>query len=198
MVPSRARPAAASAATLAVVAVLGGCDSRTSDWPGGGRRAPSPGPTATVTLAPDAAVAETGCPDPIVGVWTARRFDGATWYEHRLTFMRVGGALTCAQESRSWLGTIDNALPPPCSRAGHPATSYHHVTLRCDVIEAPPQLMVRSREILQNIHTCNDEVVGYNLDSFAGNPVGNTWSTVNNDGGDDVDMPYRFRRLSCE
>ena len=58
--------------------------------------------------------------------------------------------------------------------------------------------MVRSREILANIHTCNDEVVGYNLDSFAGNPVGNTWSTVNNDGGDDVDMPYRFRRLSCE
>lgn len=197
MVPSRARPVAASVAIAVAITALG-CDSRTNDWPGGTRRAPSAGPTTTVTSPPDAAVAESACPDPIAGLWTARRFDGTTWNEHRLTFTRDRGELTCAQESRSWRGTIDDVVPPACARSGRGPTSYHHVILRCDVIEAPPTLRVRSLEILSNTHTCDDEVVGYNLDSFVGDPSDNTWATTNNDGGDDVDTPYRFRRLSCQ
>jgi hypothetical protein len=71
------------------------------------------------------------------------------------------------------------------------------VLLTCEVIERPPVLELRSVTMDVERHTCDAEIPGYNLDHFTGALRGNTWDTVNNDGGDDVDKPYRFHRVSC-
>ena len=94
---------------------LGGCDEP-NDWPTPPRL---PGATATATA--PVALAEpsvaAACPDPLTGLWVARRFDGVKWYEHRLQFERQGGRLTCAQDSRSWFGADTDVAPPQVWRS---------------------------------------------------------------------------------
>lgn len=190
MPSGQARPLgrAGSLALLASTALLA-CD-QPNDWP-----LPTRPPASTAAAAATATpAAQPGCPDPVVGLWVARRYDGVKWYEHRLRFDRPGGRLTCAQESRSWYGDATTVAPPPCPRGG---VSYHLVYLTCAPVERPPALDVRSLTILSESHTCDVEFPGYNLDHFTGALHANTWTSSNNDGGDDVDKPYTFRRLSC-
>ncbi|MBK9036549.1 MAG: hypothetical protein IPL61_35755 [Myxococcales bacterium] len=168
---------------------LGACD-QPNDWP-----LPTRQPSSTSAVAAEAIpAAQPGCPDPVVGLWVARRFDGVKWNEHRLRLDRQGGQLTCAQESRSWYGDATSVAPPPCPRGG---VSYHLVYLSCAPVEQAATLDVRSVTILSESHTCADEFPGYNLDHFTGELHDNTWTSSNNDGGDDLDKPYTFRRLSC-
>jgi len=180
--------------TVGAVAVGGvvlgaaGCDEP-NDWP---RPRPRPAVEPTAAVAAEAPTA--GCPDPLAGLWLARRYDGVKWYEHRVTLDRRGGTLFCHQESRSWPGEATDINPPRCPSGGF---AYHDVLLTCEVIERPPVLELRSVTMDVERHTCDDEIPGYNLDHFTGALRGNTWDTVNNDGGDDVDKPYRFHRVSC-
>jgi hypothetical protein len=181
---------------VVVVTTLAASCDRTSDSPDprrGGNEPrslspdPAPGPTA-----PTPPAADTHCADPVAGLWVARRYD-ESWYEHRITLGR--GGTTCRQESRSWPGSAGDLRPPRCADG---ALAFHQVILDCDATLAAPMLSVRSRTITTNVDTCGGEASGYNLDFFDGALRGNTWDTHNNDGDVDVDMPYRFHRLSCE
>lgn len=179
--------------TVGAVAALSaaGCDEP-NDWPRPrARRAATPTAAAATTATPAPTAA---CPDPLAGLWLARRFDGTKWYEHRVSLDRRAGTLYCHQESRSWPGLADEVSPPRCPAGGF---AYHQVLLTCEVIERPPVLELRSVTMDVERHTCDAEIPGYNLDHFTGALRGNTWDTVNNDGGDDVDKPYRFHRVSC-
>lgn len=169
-----------------LAAATGACDEP-NDWPAAPGRRP-------VGAAPTEISAPTGCPDPLVGLWTARRYDGVKWYEHRISFDRRAGTVYCHQESRSWPGLAGDTAPPRCPAGGF---AFHQVLLTCELVSELPQLEVRSVAIDVQRHTCADEFPGYNLDHFTGTLDGNTWTTVNNDGGDDVDKPYRFHRLRC-
>ena len=174
--------------TVGAVALgAAGCDEP-NDWP---RPRPRPVEPSTAVAAPAPA---SGCPDPVAGLWLARRFDGVKWYEHRVSLERRAGVLACHQESRSWPGEAADVSPPRCPTGGF---AYHDVRLTCEAIERPPLLELRSVTMDVERHTCDEPIPGYNLDHFRGALRGNSWDTVNNDGGDDIDKPYMFRRVSC-
>lgn len=196
---SRAAVALGGAALILTAA----CRDQDRERPAAARpvpRAPStpalPAPPRRAIALPDATGA-VGCPDPIAGLWVGRVHTGEQWDEYRLTLSRVGRALTCAQESRAWLGPVDQRRPPPCP-SGEP--DLFQWTLACRAVERAGELVVRATRVLASAAPCNDASGSYLLDAWRGRVDGNTWAADNSfDPGDGtVDhQAVTFHRLAC-
>lgn len=191
-------------ALVALAALVGAC--RRGDMGHDGARerivaAPEPvAPTPTAPTAPGATVPDArprptdACPDPLAGRWHARRYANGEWLEHRVILTRRGRDLACAQEFRSWPGGLDDVAPPACPDGGR---QFFQARLRCEATARAGSLELASVELLDRRTHCGGEVPTYNLDHFVGTLDGNQWDAINDDGGDDVGQPYRFRRVSC-
>jgi hypothetical protein len=137
------------------------------------------------------------CDDPIEGVWVAHRYSPEfhDWARMTLRIERDGEQLRGTIISRSWSGRASDRRPPPCAPGAHDMTvrMEAHGTLRGDrmVFGADTHELLRA--------DCPSTFFSYNPDRFSGtvDPVREEIAAVNNDGGRDVDAPYRFRRTSC-
>ncbi len=141
-----------------------------------------------------------GCGDPLLGTWRARRYD--TDHERHVTFtLRIeerrpaGGhdALTGTITLRAWNGGRDQRSPPRC----RPGVSDHTVRQPATGQIAGDQVRFEGRSHVRTINCIDAGQWVYNLDRFTGTLEGNTLSVVNNDGGNERNAPYRFRRTAC-
>ncbi|MEZ4248897.1 MAG: hypothetical protein R3B99_11720 [Polyangiales bacterium] len=143
-----------------------------------------------------------GCADPVVGTWRARRYDeegtGPDRLGHHASFTiriashegeRLEGAITL----RAWSGDASETSPPRC-RTGH----YDHtVRMRATGSLEGDRFRMDALDHVRTEHCIDFGRWSYNLDHFRGRLDGESLDLVNNDGGREVNAPYRFRRVSC-
>lgn len=140
------------------------------------------------------------CKDPIAGTWEAHKYNanlGGLWVHFTLAVHRgTGGALVGPILSHTWSGSPLDSVPPEC-RAGavnmtvsmnatgvdggngritFGATRYSVVSVECRGVES-----------------------SYAPDHFSGtiDPQRQEFQSVNNDGLNDINAPYVFRRTGC-
>lgn len=140
------------------------------------------------------------CKDPIAGTWEAHKYNanlGGLWVHFTLSVHRgTGGGLIGPILSHTWSGSPLDSVPPEC-RAGavnmtvsmnatgvdggngkitFGATRYSVVSVECRGIES-----------------------SYAPDHFSGtiDPQRQEFQSVNNDGLNDINAPYVFRRTGC-
>ncbi len=137
------------------------------------------------------------CDDPITGTWVAHRYSPEFHDWARMTMMirRDGERLTGHILSRAWSGQASDRRPPACTPGGHDVTV---------LMEAHGRLRGTDFVFGADTHSiarvdCPSSLFSYNPDTFRGQlePAGECLDTLNNDGGRDVDAPYRFRRTAC-
>ncbi|MAQ17994.1 MAG: hypothetical protein CMN30_24755 [Sandaracinus sp.] len=133
------------------------------------------------------------CPDPVLGTWRARRYDPVQG--KRAEFLlrvteregeRVRGRITL----RAWSG--DTESPPRCA----PGSWFHTVRMPATGRFEDGRLRFDALSF-QRVSHCSDPGFAYNLDHFTGTVSGDGLRAVNNDGGHEVDTPYRFQRIAC-
>lgn len=137
-----------------------------------------------------------GCPDPIAGIWRARRFNRVrgTWGVFTLKIERDGAALTGAITLHSWTGDSRDRHPPPCA----PGIFEHTVVMNADGRLEGRHVRFDARDHRRTVQCMSAGRFAYNLDHFTGTLATNRILAVNNDGGWEVNTPYTFRRVSCE
>jgi hypothetical protein len=143
-------------------------------------------------------LASASCPDPVVGVWVAKTFATGPqrWHEHRLSITRdPDGDLSVDQTTRIWDGGPGDALPSLCP-AGGPSWGVYRITDRGRFVDGI--LHVWGVDVRSSTHTCQGEIIGYNLDSFTGRVHRDAYTARNNDGEEAVNRPYAFRRIACD
>ncbi|MBX3250456.1 MAG: hypothetical protein KF901_24990 [Myxococcales bacterium] len=143
-----------------------------------------------------------GCDDPIVGTWRARRWDargvGLDAEGHHAVFIlrveaREGDTLRGTITLRAWSGDEGETSPPRC-RPGH----YDHtVQMRASGTFHDGAFRFDALDHVRTEHCVDLGRWEYNLDHFRGRLDGETLRVVNNDGGREVNAPYRFRRVAC-
>ncbi len=144
------------------------------------------------------------CEDEIVaGVWRSHSYWEwqREWYVMTLFVERVPENPTQLRgriTSHYWVGTPQDEEPPPCDRTPHfeATVSFDargHVTNGTEIFFGGiGQWRVDSA-------TCGRHPHAYNLDNFSGVIDRETleFQSVNNDGGEAVNVPTVFRRIRC-
>ena len=137
------------------------------------------------------------CDDPIAGQWEALKFAPARgdWVHFVLRVKRHGGSLTGVILSHTWSGGTRDLVPARCdagdfdftvSMPASGATNGRSVAFgasRYTLLTAP----------------CERILIDYAPDHFSGiiDADRQEFQSVNNDGANDVDAPYVFRRTAC-
>lgn len=136
-----------------------------------------------------------GCPDPIAGTWRARRYDEARerWGVFTLRIAREGATLEGRIRLHAWSGPRAGRTPPRCA----PGVYEHSVRMPASGSFDGERFRFDASSYERVTH-CMDARFDYNLDHFTGRVEGDVLHVVNNDGGHEVNAPYRFRRLSCQ
>ena len=189
------------AALIAVALVIGCRDSGpAASPPARPPMAEAPPPDAAIDSEPaQLSIGTGGCPDPIIGVWTGRHWEGDQWQEYRVEIgRRPNGALACQQRSRAWDGPLDQVAIPRCPD-GQPLTNV--TTLTCTATLADANLAVDSERIHRRYNPCSVLTGVYFLDHFTGPVTNNTWQATNRyqrDDGTSGEEVVRFHRLACE
>jgi hypothetical protein len=143
------------------------------------------------------------CEDPVEGIWRAHQFEAnrGEWYIFTLEIHRVkAGApeLTGVVRSEYWNGTTKDQEAPACNSAG--GYHFHHV------VHMPGKGSLRDADVAfgGTSYTWEKDVCGtghggYNPDRFTGriDPAIQEFQSVNNDGGQAVNVPTVFRRIHC-
>lgn len=138
------------------------------------------------------------CADPIEGVWVAHRFspEHHDWARMTLRIDREGERLTGTIVSRAWSGLATDRRPPITC-----APDAHDVTVRMVA-----RGWIRGEDLSFGADTheiqrtdCPSRFFSYNPDHFTGriDTLREQIDALNNDGGRDVNAPYRFRRVAC-
>lgn len=150
-----------------------------------------PGPRALLERALE-------CGDPIAGVWVAHRFSPEfhDWARMTLRIEREGEQLRGTIVSRTWTGLATDRRPP-----GTCSPESHDVTVRMQArgwIRGEDFSFGADTHEIQRMD-CPSPFFSYNPDRFSGHldTLREELDTVNNDGGRDVNAPYRFRRTAC-
>jgi hypothetical protein len=137
------------------------------------------------------------CGDPIEGRWVAYRYspEFRDWARFTLDIERVGDALRGTILSRTWSGGASDRRPPPCRPGRHDVTV--RMNARGSFRAGRFSFGADSYEIVRV--DCAPPFFAYNPDHFTGtvDPIRNEIDALNNDGGRDVNAPYRFRRVAC-
>lgn len=138
------------------------------------------------------------CGDPIEGVWVAHRYSPEfhDWARMTLRIEREGERLSGTIRSRAWSGLATDRRPPQSC-----AADAHDVTVRMLA-----RGWIRGEHISFGADTheiertdCASSFFAYNPDHFTGrlDSLREEIDALNNDGGRDVNAPYRFRRVAC-
>lgn len=136
------------------------------------------------------------CADPIVGTWRARRYDRAHARHATFTFRithREGERLEGTIINRAWSGGPLQTSPPRCA----PHVFDHTVTMPATGRFNGREFRLDAQSHRRTEHCIDSGLWLYNLDHFRGELRDGVLHTVNNDGGIEVNSPYRFRRVSC-
>lgn len=139
----------------------------------------------------------TSCVDPAVGVWVAKTYADTAhrWHEHRLSISRDDDdELQAAQTTRIWNGGPDDGLPPVCPEGG-PSWGVYRITDHARFGDGI--LHVWGVSVDARTHSCDGDILDYNLDSFTGRVNRDVYTARNNDGSEAVNRPYHFRRIAC-
>lgn len=143
-----------------------------------------------------AAVAEApllGCADPVAGTWVAEEYrsEHGDWVEHTLHISTDADTYVVDHTSRLRQGDHRGPAAFHCAPSAFEFDTVGRATLRGDHLHVWGDGLVETRA------RCDGQSLGYALDSFTGTLSGDTFTSVNNDGATAVNVPYRFRRLSC-
>lgn len=139
------------------------------------------------------------CADPIAGTWVAHHYypAGHDWARMTLRIERDGDRLTGSITSRSWNGSSSERRPPPCRAGGQDVTVLMSAS---GSIHGERIDFAGADYHVTRVDCSPTGFFWYNNDHFSGriDPLRDEIRAVNNDGGRDVDTPYRFRRVSCD
>jgi hypothetical protein len=137
------------------------------------------------------------CDDPIAGTWVSYRYSPEfhDWARFTLRIEREGETLRGTITARMWSGRASDRRPPPCVAGGFDVTV--RMLARGMIRDQRFSFRADTYEILRI--DCPSPFFAYNPDHFSGtvDPARDELDTVNNDGGRDVNAPYRFRRTGC-
>ena len=136
------------------------------------------------------------CADPILGTWRAKRYDSG--HRRHATFTirithREGERLDGTITLRAWSGGPLQTSPPRCE----PGVWDHTVRMRGHGRFNGREFRMDGEAHRRTTHCMDMGIWMYNLDHFTGHLQNGVLDTVNNDGGHEVNSPYRFRRVSC-
>ena len=140
------------------------------------------------------------CSDPVAGKWEALKFSPAQgdWVHFSLTVRRdAAGRLSGTILSHTWSGTaFDREPPPACMPGGFDLTVSMNASGRADASGAIT--FGSSAYSLVNVR-CASLGNSYAPDNFSGtiDPARQEFQSVNNDGANDINAPYVFRRVGC-
>lgn len=145
-------------------------------------------------LLPRAAV----CKDPVAGRWEALKYNPAQrdWVHFTLLVRRSGDALRGTILSHTWSGGVFNRTPPGCSFGGFDLTVSMNAggratggAIRFGALGGYSVVAV----------PCAGLDSDYAPDHFTGvvDPARQEFQSRNNDGVNDIDAPYVFRRTGC-
>lgn len=139
------------------------------------------------------------CKDPIVGTWQSLKYNPALgeWVQFSLAVHRgAGGALTGTILSHTWSGGAFDRVPPACTRGAFDMTVSMPASGRDDgrggITFGSSRYTILSMKCYAPENT-------YAPDSFSGkiDAARQEFQSVNNDGANDIDAPYVFRRTGC-
>lgn len=136
------------------------------------------------------------CADPILGTWRARRYDRLHSRHATFTFRithREGNRIEGTIINRAWSGGPLQTSPPRCT----PGMFDHTVTMPATGRFNGREFRLDAQSHRRTVHCIDTGMWLYNLDHFTGTMREGVLHTVNNDGGVEVNSPYRFRRISC-
>ena len=191
--PPPAPPAAVAPDAALSVDALGGSPTDALDGMSAGGPGGRPGGGTAAAMDPR----RTSCPHPAIGVWVAKTYaDGESrWHEHRLSIAAgTDDELVVQQTTRIWNGAAADSLPALCPRGG-PAWGIYEIRDKGRFVDGI--LHVWGVDVARSYHTCDGEILSYNLDSFTGRVHRDVYKARNNDGSMAVNRPYHFRRVSC-
>jgi hypothetical protein len=140
------------------------------------------------------------CSDPVEGVWLALTYAGfqSTWYEETLNVRRKAPGspqLEGIMTAHFWRGSPTDKAPPPCGLLGVEATVI--------MPDATGKAEGQNIEFGATKYKWDKIACGrpgiYNPDHYSGtiDPALQEFQSVNNDGGEMVNEPTVFRRISC-
>lgn len=138
------------------------------------------------------------CDDAIEGTWVAHHYypAGRDWARMTLRINRDGERLSGTITSRTWYGSASDRRPPPCRPGGQDVTVQ--MTGRGWIRGERVDFAGENYRITRV--ACSPGAFFYNNDHFSGrlDTLRDEIRARNNDGGRDINTPYRFRRVSCD
>jgi hypothetical protein len=139
------------------------------------------------------------CNDPVQGKWEALKYDArrGTWVHFTLTVRRDASGVTSGTIlSRTWAGTMFDREPPPCTFGGFDVTVSMAASGRAD---ATGRITFGSSHYTVVSTRCLTLDTSYAPDNFSGtiDPARQEFQSLNNDGANDINAPYVFRRTGC-
>lgn len=138
------------------------------------------------------------CDDPVAGKWEALKFAPfrGDWVHFVLRVKREGNELTGAILSHTWSGGPRDLVPAACNAGDFDFTVSMLATGSTNGISV--DFGASSYTLLTA--PCARILIDYAPDHFSGviDPARQEFQSVNNDGANDVDAPYVFRRTACE
>jgi hypothetical protein len=139
------------------------------------------------------------CSDPVAGRWEALKYSPmqSDWVHFELTVRRgAGGVLSGTILSHTWSGTPFDREPPGCSLGSFDLTVSMNASGRAD---AAGRITFGSSAYSLVTVRCATLGNSYAPDNFSGtiDPARQEFQSVNNDGFNDINAPYVFRRIGC-
>lgn len=140
------------------------------------------------------------CKDPVAGTWEAHKYNphlGGLWVHFTLSVHRgAAGALSGPILSHTWSGSPLDSIPPEC-RAGAVNMTVSMNATGTD--GGNGRITFGSTRYAVVRVDCTGVETNYAPDHFSGtiDPQRQEFQSVNNDGLNDINAPYVFRRTGC-
>lgn len=138
------------------------------------------------------------CKDSVAGKWEALKFNPARteWVAFTLTIHHTGSSLSGTILSHTWLGTAFDRVPPACTPRSFDMTVSMNASGRDD---GTGNITFGSRAYSIVAIKCWSPDSSYSPDNFSGHidAARQEFQSLNNDGANDIDAPYVFRRTGC-
>ena len=137
------------------------------------------------------------CDDPVAGKWEALKFAPARgdWVHFVLRVKREGSSLTGQILSHTWSGGPRDLVPATCNAGDFDFT----VSMPASGATNGRSVAFGASRYTLLTAPCARIFIDYAPDHFSGviDPDRQEFQSVNNDGANDVDAPYVFRRTAC-